>query len=123
MLYYKKALRKNSRILRRNQTESEKLLWSCLRRKQICDVQFYRQKPLGNYIVDFYAPSVSLIIEIDGSQHFEKQHMQRDKKRDNYFAKLGLRTLRFTNADVFHSINDVAEAIYQEIYTIHSQTK
>jgi len=49
--------------------------------------------------------------------------MQRDKKRDNYFAKLGLRTLRFTNADVFHSINDVAEAIYQEIYTIHSQTK
>ena len=79
MFYYKKSLKKNSRILRRHQTEPEKLLWLRLRKKQLCNIQFYRQKPLGIYIVDFYAPSTKLIVEIDGGQHFEKYHMHRDE--------------------------------------------
>ena len=59
-------------------------------------VQFYRQKPIGNYIVDFYAPAVRLIVEIDGSQHLEPDQARRDEFRTAYFNQLGLRVLRFT---------------------------
>ena len=51
-------------------TDAEQLLWQRLRRKQILGLQFYRQKPILNFIVDFYCPSVSLVIECDGGQHF-----------------------------------------------------
>jgi len=47
-------------------TDAEQLLWKYVRRKQLCDIQFYRQKPIGHYIVDFYAPAAKLVIEIDG---------------------------------------------------------
>jgi len=52
-------------------TDAEQRLWARLRRKQILGVQFYRQKPIGNYIADFYAPAAQLVVEVDGSQHFE----------------------------------------------------
>jgi predicted RNase H-like HicB family nuclease len=57
-----------ARRLRSNMTDSEIVLCSRLRKKQIHNVQFYRQKPIGNYIIDFYAPAIKLVIEIDGSQ-------------------------------------------------------
>jgi len=53
--------------LRRNATDAERHLWQRLRRKQILDVQLYRQKPIGDYIADFYAPAVKLVIELDGA--------------------------------------------------------
>ena len=68
MLRYNPKLAPIARRLRKNLTESEKPLWSRLRGKQLLDIQFNRQKPIGDYIVDFYAPKVKLIIEIDGSQ-------------------------------------------------------
>ena len=52
-------------------TQCEQLLWYYLRNKRLTDIQFYRQKPIGRYIVDFYAPAAKLIIELDGSQHFK----------------------------------------------------
>jgi very-short-patch-repair endonuclease len=67
MLRYNPNLKFLARNLRVNLTDSEQRLWSRLRRRQILGVQFYRQKPLGNYIADFYAPKVNLVIEIDGS--------------------------------------------------------
>jgi very-short-patch-repair endonuclease len=69
MLLYNKNLKKPSRQLRKNMTDSEKNLWLRLRGKQLLGVQFYRQEPIGDYIVDFYAPQVKLVVEIDGSQH------------------------------------------------------
>ncbi len=63
-------------------TDAERLIWSRVRRKQVFDVPFYRQKPIGQFIVDFYAPKIKLVIEIDGAQHYEAEHLQRDKKRD-----------------------------------------
>ena len=68
-LTYHPKLRSNSRKLRTNMTDSERCLWYHLRHKRLLNVQFYRQKPIGAYIVDFYAPAVKLVIEIDGSQH------------------------------------------------------
>ncbi len=70
MLNYRPHLKPFARTLRTNMTDAEQKLWYHLRRKQIQGVQFYRQRPIDKYIVDFCAPSVKLIIEVDGSQHF-----------------------------------------------------
>ena len=78
MLHYKTHLKEIARSLRKNMTDSERVLWSRLRSKQILGLQFYRQKPIGGYIVDFYAPKAKLVIEIDGSQHMEAKHFEKD---------------------------------------------
>jgi very-short-patch-repair endonuclease len=84
MLKYSPKLKANARQLRQNLTDSERVLWRRLRGKQLANVQFYRQKPIGPYIVDFYAPKAKLIIEIDGSQHFEEPQAEKDRERDAY---------------------------------------
>ncbi len=71
MLRYNTRIKSRARLLRANPTDAERRLWGRLRRKQILGVQVYRQKPIGNYIADFYAPAARLVIEVDGSQHFE----------------------------------------------------
>ena len=71
MLRYNNRLKPKARDLRKNMTDSENVLWSRLRRKQLLGVQFYRQKPIGNYVVDFFAPRARLVVEVDGSQHME----------------------------------------------------
>lgn len=111
MLQYKPKLKKFSRLLRSNLTDSELRLWFRLRRKQMEGIQFYRQKPIGNYIVDFYAPKAKLVIEIDGSQHFEEEHAKRDAQRDDYLAGLGIKVLRFNNLEILGSLNGVLEVI------------
>lgn len=65
--------------LRNNMTEAEKLVWARLRGKQILGLQFYRQKPILNFIVDFYCPAANLVIECDGSQHFTGEGLETDK--------------------------------------------
>lgn len=86
--------------LRNNMTEAEKLLWARLRGKQILGLQFYRQKPILNFIVDFYCPAANLVIECDGSQHFTDEGLEADRVRDQALAELGLRMLRFDNGQV-----------------------
>jgi len=95
MLFYNKNLKGNARSLRRNMTHAEKLLWSAIRRKQLKGYQFYRQKIIGNFIVDFYCPKTSLVIEVDGSQHYGDKGIRNDRRRDSYLNNLGLRILRF----------------------------
>ena len=109
---YSKNLKQASRDLRNNMTEAEQLLWSRLRRKQILGLQFYRQKPILNYIVDFYCPAANLVIECDGSQHFTKEGLEADRIRDKALAQLGLNVLRFDNGQVMGRIEDVVEVVY-----------
>jgi len=115
MLRYKTNLKYNARRLRREMTDSEKLLWSRLRRKQVLDVQFYRQKPVGNYIVDFYAPKVRIVVEVDGSQHMERNGEQKDAWRDIYLNNQGLCVFRFNNLQVLQELNSVMGVIYQAV--------
>jgi very-short-patch-repair endonuclease len=68
---YRKDLKPLARTLRSRMTDAEQRLWHRIRRKQIRGVQFYRQKPLLAYIVDFYCPAAKLVLELDGSQHAE----------------------------------------------------
>lgn len=108
---YNRGLKTHARTLRLCMTDAEQTLWSKLRREQIHGVQFYRQKPLGCYIVDFYAPKARLVIELDGSQHFEQKHTKRDAVRDGYLQGLGLQVLRFDNLQVLREL----EAVLGEI--------
>ncbi len=123
MLYYNEKLKSNARRLRSNLTDAEILLWSRLRRKQLLNVQFYRQKPIGNYITDFYAPSAKLVIEVDGGQHFEEYHMQKDRKRDFFMEKQGLKVLRFDNLQVLQSTKDVMDVIFNTLELRVSKAK
>jgi len=93
-------------------TESERMLWSRLRAKQILNVQFYRQKPIGQYIVDFIAPKVSLVVEVDGSQHRQKKYIEKDKLRDAYLASKGIEVLRLNANEVLREIDSVAQRIH-----------
>ena len=108
---YNKNLKHASCDLRNNMTEAEKLLWSKLRNKQILGAQFYRQKPLLNYIVDFYCPFANLVIECDGSQHYTENGLEADRVRDEALAQLGLKVLRFDNGQVMGQIDGVVDKI------------
>lgn len=112
---YAKGLKDNARCLRQNMTDSEQRLWSRLRGKQLLGVQFYRQKPLGPYIVDFYAPRVNLVVEVDGSQHFEAEHLKRDEVRDQFLAKQGLRVLRFDSRQMLIETDAVVETVFRAV--------
>ena len=115
MIYYNRRLKNTARTLRKNMTDSERLLWSRIRRKQLRGFQFYRQKTVGNYIVDFYCPSAKIIIEVDGSQHFEEQRRKKDRIRDAYLSKLGFEILRFPNWEVMRNVDDIVEDIYRHL--------
>lgn len=100
MKNYHKKLKQPARMLRINMTDAEQKLWYYLRRKQVRGVQFYRQKPLLTFIVDFYCPAAKLVIELDGSQHVAVEHQIKDKQRDDALARLGLWVLRFDNRQI-----------------------
>ena len=100
MIKYNRKLKEKARRLRIQMTDSERALWGELRRKQVHSVQFYRQKPIGNYIVDFYAPKAKMVVEVDGSQHMESEQAARDLQRDAFLASQGLRVLRFDDLQV-----------------------
>ena len=97
--------------LRKNSTESEKKLWQYLRNRQFEGLKFYRQYGIGNYITDFYSPSLKLVIELDGSQHFTPEGLEYDKIRENFMKSLEIKTLRFNNNDVLTNIEGVLEEI------------
>ena len=92
-------------------TDAEQKLWFRLRRKQVNGWQFYRQKPLGPYIVDFYCPAARLVVEVDGSQHFEPAQLEADRVRDAYLASLALRVLRFDDRQVLLETDGVVAVI------------
>ena len=93
MLKYHKKLKLYSLKLRKEMTETEVILWSRIKGKQISNAQFYRQKPIGNYIVDFFCPKHRLVIEIDGGQHFREKDQVYDKVRDDYLLSLEITVL------------------------------
>ncbi len=111
MLLYNRRLKQPARHLRHQMTDAERALWVRLRRKQIHGVQFYRQKPIGDFIVDFYAPSAHLVIEVDGAQHLESAQCDADAERTTHLNGLGLRVLRFPNRQVLKEIQGVLESI------------
>ncbi|MGM0622265.1 MAG: endonuclease domain-containing protein, partial [Bacteroidota bacterium] len=103
---YNKNLKKYARKLRNNSTLAEVILWNkLLKRKQLRGYSFLRQRPLDNYIVDFFSKELKLVIEIDGEIH--KYQKRKDKIREERIRNLGYSVIRFRNEDILHEFINV----------------
>ena len=103
----------NARRLRREMTPHERKLWYLFLRKY--PVKIYKQRIIGKFIADFYCASAKLVIEVDGSQHYEPQGMEYDEERSAFLSGLGLQILRFSNRDIDCDFNSVCEYINTSI--------
>ena len=117
MLVYQRNLKQYSRDLRNQLTIAESILWKHLRYRQILGVKFYRQKPLLNYIVDFYAHRAKLVIECDGSQHLQEEFLINDEQRDAHLRQEGILVLRFTNIQIVKKLDSVLTVIWDHVNT------
>ena len=114
MFPYELRLKQAARELRNHGTPAERILWEKLRKKQL-GISFYRQKPVGEYVVDFYCPKAKLVIEIDGKYHLVNQVKENDKSREDIIKNLGLTVLRFSNRDIITNVENVLEKITNKI--------
>ena len=102
-----------ARKLRKDMTKEERHLWYDFLRELPLTV--HRQKILGNYIVDFYIASKKIVIELDGSQHYEENGKHRDEERDAYLRSIGCSILRYSNADIKQRFRSVCDDIYNHL--------
>ena len=108
-------LTSNAKTLRRNMTKEERHLWYDF--FKTLSVTVNRQKVIGNYIVDFYIATSKIVIELDGSQHYDEKGIENDEIRDKYFNSLGITVLRYSNLDVKERFEGVCEDILNHINT------
>lgn len=113
MIDYNRKLIKKAQSLRRNATPQENKLWYEFLRNY--PIRFQRQKTIDNYIVDFYCHKAKLVIEIDGSQHYNEAKALLDNKRTAKLNSLGLDVLRFSNNDINCCFDSVREKINYEV--------
>lgn len=109
------ALTKIARTLRKNMTKEERHLWYDFFKN--LSVTVNRQKVIGRYIVDFYIASAKTVVELDGSQHYDDVGRKNDKIRDNYLNTLGIKVLRYSNADINQRFDSVCSDILNNINT------
>lgn len=105
-----KNLKRNAQTLRKRMTKEEAQLWY----RFLCrsEFRFRRQYIIGNYIVDFYCHQAKLVVELDGSQHYEQQGQEYDQLRTAYLEQLGIKVIRFSNLDILRRFQDVCEEIF-----------
>jgi len=104
-----------SKNLRKEQTSSEKLLWSNLRNRNLRGFKFRRQHAIQSYIVDFYCSEKMLSVEVDGGIHLEKEQKEYDKYRTETLNLLGIKEIRFTNEEIDKDISLVLKKIVMEL--------
>lgn len=106
---YNPKLKEYARKLRKNSTFTEIMLWNYLKGKQMKGFDFDRQRPIDNYIVDFYCKDLQLAIEVDGESHYGNQ--KADKKREKKLNKLGVTVLRFDDMEIIYDLDVVLKKI------------
>ena len=112
-------LLENARKLRKNMTKEENKLWFCFLRRH--RFRFRRQEIIGDYIADFYCKEVKLVIELDGSQHYEHDAVLYDEKRTEYFKTLGISVIRISNMKVNNDFDNVCKYIDIQIANIKNR--
>ena len=110
---HNKAIIPLAQNLRKNMTKEERRLWYDFLRDY--PIKFSRQKVLGKYIVDFYSAKAKIIIELDGSQHYDKEGIAKDSERTAYLEEYGLKVLRIPNNQVNENFRGVCEYIENEV--------
>ena len=111
IIHYNPKLKVLAAQLRSKGTKSEILLWNQLKGSQMNGFRFIRQKPIGDYIVDFYCKEVGLVIELDGLSHQSNEVMDLDERKQSYLESIGLKVIRFEDEDVMRDLPNVMRVI------------
>ncbi len=106
---------RRARSFRKKPTDAERRLWSCLRNRQLVDLKFRRQHPVGNRTVDFFCAEAKLATELDGYGHYHDLKRESDLDREIELYEKGIRVLRFSNSEIFENLDGVLNSI---IYAI-----
>ncbi len=112
-LPYQEKLTPRARELRKRATKQENHLWYDYLRNY--PIRFKRQKPINSFIADFYCHAAKLVIELDGSQHYDTQGLIYDKERSAILKQYGIKVLRFSNLDIERNFQGVCTAIDLEV--------
>ena len=113
-IYTKKSEQEKRRRLRKEMTKAEVLLWVELKNKKL-GVRFLRQFSINAYVVDFYCPSLKLVIEVDGVTHQTAEEKEYDKRRESEIGQLEIQFIRFTNPEIYEALDQVLESIKNKI--------
>ncbi|MFQ5706927.1 MAG: endonuclease domain-containing protein [bacterium] len=113
--YNKSSEKHKRRTLRKNATDAERILWQHLRGKQIGGFKFRRQYSIDQFVLDFYCPEVKLAVEVDGATHFTEEAQAYDRAREDYIRTFGVTFLRFTNLEVYDSLDGVLMVILEKL--------
>jgi very-short-patch-repair endonuclease len=119
---YNPKLKELARQLRNNSTKSEVKLWQHLKGKQLYNYDFHRQKPLLNYIADFYCYELRLVIELDGYSHQFEEVQINDTHKQQALENVGLTVLHFQDSELTHDFNNVIRAIEHYILAFEKHT-
>ena len=111
IIHYNPKLKALAAKLRSQGTKSEILLWNQLKGSQMNGFRFIRQKPIGDYIVDFYCKEVGLVIELDGLSHQSNEVMDLDERKQSYLESIGLKVIRFEDEEVIRDLPNVMRVI------------
>ncbi|NQX80390.1 MAG: endonuclease domain-containing protein [Flavobacteriaceae bacterium] len=111
IINYKPYLKKLARKLRNNSTKAERRLWKRLKGKQMLGYDFHRQKPLLNYIADFYCHELKLVLECDGYSHNSEEAQAKDRIREKALESVGLKVMRFDDRLIMNDISEVLRQI------------
>jgi very-short-patch-repair endonuclease len=101
-----------ARALRKSMSDAERKLWRGLRARRIDGARFRRQHPIGRYIVDFVCLEQRLVVEVDGGQHTEDEHIAADARRDRWLESEGYRVMRVSTTDVYGNLDGVLDTIW-----------
>ena len=110
-IYYNPKLKEFAKKLRNNSTNSEIKLWQEIKNKKMLGYTFLRQKPIKNYIVDFFCNKLKLVIELDGYSHEFEETYDKDVKKEEDLKQIGLTILRFDDREVMNDIENVLRTI------------
>lgn len=122
-IFYNPKLKELARQLRNRSTKTEIKLWNFLKRRQLMGYDFHRQKPVDNYIVDFFCNKFRLAIELDGYTHGFEEVFEKDEVKAQKLRELGITVLRFTDDDVMNNIDNVLRSIQEFILCFEEKQK
>ncbi len=109
-----------ARTLRKSMSSAERLLWRGLRSRQLDGARFRRQHPIGVYIVDFVCLERRLVVEVDGGQHTEDDHIVSDARRDRWLGSEGYHVMRVSTTDVYTNLAGVLDTIWAAVRDLPS---
>jgi Uncharacterized protein conserved in bacteria len=115
IIKYNPKLKELARQLRRNATKAEVILWQRLKGNQMHGYDFHRQKPIDEYIVDFFCNKLRLAIEVDGYSHGILEVWEKDVKKTKRLNELGIHILGFSDNEILNDMGNVLRAIEEYI--------